>query len=200
MTPESAKYPLWVHFLPLPPSESQSPNSESQQSLPVSFPPLAWLRQQDWRRKPRTNRQRQNKWSHTSSWELRTGKCEKLSQVLAKSEREVFIFGWFVVIQDHRIPQDCMISKMFMTVIWKVVQFLFWSKNPLSDNSNSTSANGTAMLRWKGVKGWWLSMIIVDQWSYWGLSWCLKRQARRKSVRVKSKSYLSNSFEAIILQ
>ena len=85
---------------------------------------------------------------------------------------------------------------MFVTVTWKAVQFLFWSTNPLSDNSNSTSANGTAMLRWGSVKGWWLSMIIVDQWSYWGLSWCLKRQARRKSAGVKSKSDLSNSFEA----
>ena len=63
-----------------------------------------------------SNRQRQNKWSHTSSWELRTGKCEKLTLVVAKSEREVFKFSSFVVIQDHHIPQDCMISKMFMTV------------------------------------------------------------------------------------
>ena len=40
-----------------------------------------------------SNRQRQNKCSHTSSWELRTGKCEKLSKFLVKSEREVFKFG-----------------------------------------------------------------------------------------------------------
>ena len=135
MTPESAKYPLWVHFLPLPPSESQSPNSESQQSLPVSFPPLAWLRQQDWRRKQRSNRQRQNKWSHTSSWELRTGKCEKLSQAPRGKCLKLVGSLWykFTVFRKIAWSPRC----LWRWLERNVVQILFWSKNPLCDNSNS---------------------------------------------------------------